>query len=482
MPARLGLSRLSAMKPKFLAAMAVAAALLLILCLRVGRHLDRPCIVLMSVDTLRADHLGCYGYPLATSPRIDAFAGECVQFMQAFSQAPSTAASHMSLFTGLMPPVHRITNTVAGDMSDLQRLSPAIATLAEILKANGYLTAGFHGGSNVSGAFGFDRGFDLYSDKAIHWGRIYHASKPLRSIRAWLQKSRRERKPLFLFLHHYICHDPYLNAPQPIHDRFAKNPPPGLPSTWADLDMKANPGKSPRELFWKNVDGKNEEHRRQIVSLYDACINYSDFIVGSIRKILKEEGQYDRSLVILLSDHGEEFWDHGDILHWRLFREALHVPLLVKFPGAAHAGMRIVTPVRMFDVMPTVLEFLGIRSARPLQATSLLPLVRGEPWSAPRVVSFSDQFDYVRILDGDSAYSSQPSHGTGEWLFDLRRDPLERQNLAEGRPPLLTHLRALGAAICRRQEALRRRVGSDRGPRVPVDDNLKKQLDSLGYL
>jgi arylsulfatase A-like enzyme len=482
MPARLGLSRLSAMKAKLLAAAAAAATLLLILCLRVTWHQERPCIILISIDTLRADHLGCYGYPRPTSPNIDAFAGEGVQFLEACSQAPSTAASHMSLFTGMLPPVHRVTNTVAPDMSDLKRLSPAIATLAEMLKAHGYLTAGFHGGGNVSPAFGFGRGFDRYDDRAVRWDRLWHDERSLRPIRTWLERSRRERKPLFLFLHHYVCHDPYLRAPRPLVKRFLRRPVPGLPRAWSDLAPRARPGDSLRERFWRDVDGRRESHRRHIVSLYDAGVAYADFIFGLVRRALEEETLYDPSLVVLLSDHGEEFWEHGDILHWRLFRETLHVPLLIKFPGGRRGGTKIASPVRMFDVMPTLLECAGIPVPARVQAASLLPLVRGGSRPAARVVSFSDRFDFVRFLDGDLAYSDQPSRGVGEWLFDIAADPREGRNIAGRDRPRLERLRRLAAAIVKAQKRRAAALAHGGPAAAPAGDDLRRELESLGYL
>jgi arylsulfatase A-like enzyme len=467
---------------KSIAAAAILTALTLILFLALRSGPQKPCIVMISIDTLRADHLGCYGYPGRTSPEIDAFSRECVQFMRTFSQAPSTAASHMSIFTGLLPPVHRITNTVRSDLSDLRTLGPGITTLAAMLKKRGYLTIGLHGGSNVSAAFGFDRGFDFYSDKAIDWSAIHADPGSLDSIRTWIKKSRKEKKPFFLFLHHYLCHDPYLNAPETWTARFLKNPCPELPSRWTDLNRKADPGKSARELFWKNVDGQNADHRAHIMALYDAGVYYSDFIFGKIRDILKQEGRYDSAWIILLSDHGEEFWEHGDTLHWRLFRESLHVPLLLKFPGAAHAGMRIAAPVRLFDIMPTLLECLKIETDTALQAVSLMPLIHETSGYAPRIVSFSDRFDFVRFLDGNFTYSNQPSQQVSEWLFDRRHDEFERHNLASGVPYMLPRFRAASREIFQGQQAMRRGSKFSRGSLMVMNDELRKQLESLGYL
>ncbi|MCU0237511.1 MAG: sulfatase [Acidobacteria bacterium] len=440
-----------------------------------------PCVILMSIDTLRADHLGCYGYARATSPHIDAFAGEAVQFMQACSQAPSTAASHMSLFTGLLPPVHRVTNTHARDhTTDLRPLSPSIPTLAETLKARGFLTAGFHGGGYVSPEFGFGRGFDLFDHRQVRWDRLWHDHRQLEPIRAWLARSRREKKPLFLFLHHYLCHDPYVKAPRPLVERFLPGPSP-LPRWRRDLPPRLRVDETTHERFWRSFDGNDESHRRHVISLYDAGVAHADFVFQRVRLLLEEEKAYDRALVILLADHGEEFWEHGDILHWRLFRESLHVPLLVRFPDAAMAGRKIAAPVRMFDIMPTLLEHLGVPRPAGLQAASLMPLLRGDAPAPAPLASFSNGFAFARILDRGFVYSNQPSGGTEEWLFAAAADPLETRNLAGSAHPQLGRLRQAAAALLKQQEKL---GAAYRGGSAVagMDRELRRQLEALGYL
>ena len=194
----------------------------------------RPNIILISLDTLRADRLGCYGCPTGTSPNIDAFSRDSVQFMQAISQAPTTTTSHMSLFTGLLPPVHRVSSWLRvpnlAKRFDLSTLGADIPTLAQYLKENGYLAVGLHNGGHVASFFGFDRGFHLYTDKSIKWEQLYQRSSSLKAIESSFRQSSNERKPLFLFLHTYTCHDPYIKAPRVIRERFLPNPEPHLPT------------------------------------------------------------------------------------------------------------------------------------------------------------------------------------------------------------------------------------------------------------
>lgn len=467
------------------AAIAASAALFLVL---VPGRPPRPNIVLVSIDTLRADRLGCYGGPAGISPNIDAFSRDSVRFMHVISQAPSTASAHMSLFTGLLPPIHRVTNK----MTDIETwrkmgmgLAPSIPTLAQYLQENGYRTAGFHGGGNVSALLGFDRGFDVY--QKTPWETLCHDPAPLNRVGRWLKGKNAGRKPFFLFVHHYICHQPYLQSPPGFRRRFLSAPVPGLQEELeriAPQGLKTTSGfGAVRNKWWSLIDADNAAHRRHVRDLYDAGVAYADDVLGKILDNLKRRGLYDRSLVIVTSDHGEQFWEHGGTGHrgW-LFIETLHVPLLVKFPGGKYGGRKIATPVGLFDLMPTVLDQLKVSPRMEMQARSLLPLVRKESFTVRPLVSFHEGLKTQRLELDDFAYSDQPSGAHPEWLFDRSRDPGERHNLAGSRSQTLLRMRALAARVMQAQRLLRSRIKTGaHGPRqVPAD--LKKQLEALGYL
>ena len=281
-----------------------------------GYPLSKPNIIIVSIDTLRADHLSCYGYLRQTSPYIDEFVKDAVLFENAISQSPKTASSHMSLFTALTPDVHGVSN-INEDGSMDKRLDDEIVTLAQVLKEKGYLTVGFHGGGQMSASLGFDKGFDLYSSNPIMHQDSYYQFEELKGIRQWISRSKKKRKPLFLFLHHYICHDPYLAAPKEFRLRFLDNPVAGLPLDPEEIWDK-DPGLWSKN-FWRNVDMSKAEHNSHIVSLYDGEVYYSDYLFGKVIDILKEEKYYNNSMIILLSDHGEEFYEHKDIGHGKLF-------------------------------------------------------------------------------------------------------------------------------------------------------------------
>lgn len=482
------------------AALAVAAALLLRS--RFARP-PRPNIVLISIDTLRADRLGCYGGPAGISPHIDAFCGESVQFLRASSQAPSTTGSHMSLFTGLLPAVHRVTNWVLREdlakRFDLAPLAAGIPTLAQYLRENGYRTVGLHGGGHVAPFFGFDRGFDLYSDAIIDWGKFYSSRAQQGGLLSRLRTARASKRPYFLFLHHYLCHEPYLAAPAWVRQRFLPDPEPGLPLDWDGVmpgrglfDKKALPAAAadnPKpytryyETFWKKIDDGNPRHRRHVRALYDSGVHYADMVLGRIVELLKREGMYDQALIVVLSDHGEEFWEHGGIVHRNLFKETLHVPLLVRFPGGEFGGRRVKSPVGQFDLMPTILEYLRIKPRLRLQARSLLPLVRAEKEPPRRVISFSDGADSLRFHEGPFVYSDQAVEKRwGERLYNFYFDPLEKRNIIAGSPALQARMRALAAGIMREQLGLRARIHAGPAKGSAISPALRKQLETLGYL
>jgi len=443
----------------------------------------RPNIILISLDTLRADRLGCYGCPTGTSPNIDAFSRDGVQFLRAISQECTTATSHMSLFTGLLPPVHGVSswlrNPAWAKRFGLSKLGEGIPTLAQYLKENGYRTIGLHNGGLVSPFFGFGQGFDVYTEKCIPWLRLYQNPSALNVIGRFLRQSDRAKQPLFLFLHTYTCHAPYIKAPQEIRERFLPDPQPGLPigtipagsSFW-----------SMYKPFWKAIDGNNEAHRRQVRGLYDAEVNYADWIVGQIIALLKANGSYDKTLIAIVSDHGEEFWEHGGISHKQLFIETLHVPLLIKFPGGEYGGKRISALVGQFDLMPTLLEHLRIKPRLEPQARSLFPLIRGEEALPRRVLSFEDGLQFVRFNQGHFVYFNGIRFDPGHWLFDTANDPDERRNLAADRPRIVQQMHSVAAAIMKEQRRVRGRIKANAHGSRELPEDLQKQLKAMGYI
>ena len=355
-----------------------------------------PNVILVAMDTTRADHLGAYGYARDTSPNLDSFAREAVLFERCFSQSNETLTSFASAFTSRLP------SDLAPLSYELFRVPDDVHTLPGVLQLHDYQTGGFVAGGHMVSAFGHDRGFDVYQDR-WHFGSFFHTVPP---ALAWVDQRERER-PFFLFVHGYDAHSPYakplyfehlfdpdyegladkiLEAPTPIaiekvwHGRFYRQVTreqvshavgesqlnvlhTDLFSLLALLDPRTGVPLSPRDL----------EH---VVAHYDGSIAYADVQLGLLMTELDERGLLESSVVIVMGDHGEDLFEHGHANHRISLHDASgHVPLLVRFPGGEHGGQRISTPVELLDIMPTVLELVGAMTPAGIRGHSLLPLV-----------------------------------------------------------------------------------------------------------
>ena len=451
-----------------------------------------PNIILFSADTLRADHLSCYGYFRKTSPNIDAFAKDSVLFQNAISQAPSTVPAHMSIFTSLTPSVHLCKFDPSNGRINILRLDEKIKTLPLLLKKRGYLTLGFHGGDNMERIFGFDKGFDSYR----FWGDLREPKSGLEDVHKAIQESKEKGKPLFLFLHNFICHSPYLRSPPEFNLKFLSERVAGLPVSENDLRMAdlfsendlrmTNPWPFLNKAFWKNVDLSNPQHLNHVISLYDGGISYEDYIFGKVVEILKKEKFYDNSIIIFLSDHGEEFYEHSGRGHGRLFIEHLHVPLIIKFPGNRFGARVIHEWVRTMDIMPTLFDLLNISIKNIIQGVSFSPLITGKGGYAPLIVSYRGvpgSFE-VGFIKGFFDYFYMGGGKTmEEWLFDIKKDPLEKNNLAVKQTGITDPMRFMVKDIKAGDKTVREKIGSKvTMASIPKDDKLVSRLKSLGYL
>jgi arylsulfatase A-like enzyme len=428
----------------------------------------RPHVILISIDTLRADHLSAWGYARETSPRIAAFARDAVVFEQAFSHSPKTAASHMSLFTGLHPEVHGVAN--AGAERRVTRLSDAIPTLAETLRAAGYRTHAVHGGGNVRAEFGFARGFESYVDdpRRNAWPKL---------ARELVERHGDADEPLFLFVHTYQVHAPY-TPPEALARRFVDPAYAGrIVATPASERLGAWHERS--HAFWKNVDPESPQDLRHLADLYDAGILAMDAPLGDFLDWLAARESWRRTLLVLLSDHGEEFGEHGELEHKTLHREALHVPLVLRFPDARpeHRPRRVADVVRLIDVLPSVLEYAGLPVPGHVEGRSLLPLLRGEAqgpaevWSQIRAGSAAAlRRDDWKLIRGER----------GAQLYRLSDDPGEQRDLAASEPARAAELAARLDAL--EQSAARLRDSFTAPQHGALDPETARELEALGYL
>lgn len=365
-------------------------------------------LVLISLDTLRADQLGGSLDDRAIMPELDRWAAAGVRFGEATATYPSTTGSHMSLLTGLYPIAHR---TVAAD----QGLPPMIPTLAELLAIDGWATAAVTEDAMLNARSGFSRGFDDYREfsGSSKWESAGMARQGVDAALGWLEKHADER--FFLFLHTYQVHSPYL--PPKEFDVFSRS------------ELEVPEGVDPAS--WR---ASAEEDRRR----YSGEALYLDSLIKKLMDGLVRLGLDPSTIVVVTSDHGEEFEEHGGRGHSAaLYQESVHVPLVVRAPGLIPSGRVVASPVSLVDVVPTLLDLLGVRLPAFIHGVSLEPvLVRGE--SVPDHTVFSENqpsppFSFDHLLaarQGNSKwiFRSRDDQKTVE-IYDLNADPAEKTSL-----------------------------------------------------
>jgi arylsulfatase A-like enzyme len=437
----------------------------------------RPNVLLISIDTLRADRLGTYGYARPTSPMLDRrIAAAGVVFEQAWSHSPKTTPSHMTMLTSLYESVHGIG---LWDRGRAPVLSPHVHTLAEVLKNAGYETAAFTAGAHVHRDRGFAQGFDVYK----------HGHQ-LRRALAFLDTH--GRRPFFLFFHTYQVHDPYIPPSETIA-MFARDPVPAIQDAVARVRDGVGRWGNGHRIFWDSVDPTSPRDVRFVSDLYDAGIRrMDDTTLVALLDRLDALDLARETLVVFTSDHGEAFLEHGRFLHDDLWAETLRVPLVLRLPDVLPAGRRVATPARLVDVMPTILDLCRVAVPRQAQGASLASQARG-------VASATPSGQASRLAPGIAVaeYPSPPGRvfqsvrsgpftlildGTRVQLFDRGVDPGEHQDIAGSEPArtkmLLTHLRRWQAECARRASTLQPRTGDSAGP----DEDTVRRLRALGYV
>lgn len=435
-------------------------------------------LVVVSIDTLRADHLSCYGYSRPTSPAIDRFASRSLLFEKAYAPSYHTADSHMSIFTGTYPSVHRVRNIATHRAQN--RLPATIRTLPEALAEADFVNAGFHGGGNVSAPYGFGRGFASYTSTLDDLGPAVQWLKS----RAW-----RPAQRFFLFAHTYRTHDPYL--PSPPYDKL------WLPeyegpvfSDQASFAAALHSDKfdEKRTLFWSRVDPGRPDDVAKVVALYDGEIRQVD---DELAPLLEElESLDERVMVVLISDHGEEFHEHGGWLHDNVFEETLRVPLIIRHPDGRGGGERVPWRVSLVDLAPTLLDALAVPPLPTAQGRSWRAALRGDepakerPIVAEKLTGDRDDVTTASslkqaLLFGDLKLISPPQRTP--LLFDLGADPLERVDLRESRPEEHSRLVALLGRLNDRNLKLWGSIPRSDVP-IELDRETLERLRALGYL
>lgn len=420
--------------------------------------------LLIVVDTLRADHVGCYGDPDVRTPTLDALAARGAQF-RCQSQAPWTLPSTATILSGLYPAGH-------GTNFPRRTLPPSVRLVAEELRDAGFATAGFVSHDLVSARYGFDRGFDTFDDSNAGGHRYVSSDSVTALAVGWLETAPR---PFFLFLHYFDAHYDYLP-----HEGWTAP---------IEYEGELKPGAEMWSLR-KRIPFLGKDDARFLRNLYRGEIALIDFSVRRVLHALEERGALDDLVVVMTADHGEEFLEHGWLGHTRTLNQyVLDVPLLVSAPGAIRPGLRA-GRVMLVDVRPTLQDLTGL----PSPGTPGLSLARPVP--AERDLYSEVTYDASEFAEG--GYRVRKAMGLGkkadqrslirwpwkvvedrltdEWsLYDLAEDPGEETNRAEERPDLTERL---GAAMAESDAA----IPGDIGEQIILSNEDIEKLRGLGYV
>ncbi len=393
-------------------------------------------VVLFVIDTLRADRLGCYGNEAQPSTAIDAFAKSGILFENAKAPSPYTATSHASLFSSTYPATHGVWNRVkipgAGKNKAFPTLSENADTLAEVLQRNGYQTAAIADGGFLTDRRGLAQGFELFDSKTL-W-----VKNRMNRALDWLQNERDETRPFFLFLHTYEVHYPYLPEPKYV-ERFAN----GYQGPIRDAVEEArvfladNPVQNPigdiqRKFFKPFFDNDKLTPRDKdfIFALYDAEIAMTDDETARLFAFLNDSGLKGNTLVIITSDHGEEFWEHGRFGHNQIYEEVLAIPLIVQVPGGPE-GIRRADPAELVDVMPSILSLLQIEPPAAAIGRDLdWANAKAQPKSRATIAQANLPKVQTSWTEGAEKIMFEGPLRETAHLFQLDNDPTEQSNLA----------------------------------------------------
>jgi arylsulfatase A-like enzyme len=422
----------------------------------------KPNVLLILIDTLRADHLGCYGYERPTSPNIDRFSSTGTLFKNAYCQMPTTGPSHASIFTSRYPKTH-------GILKNGWVLFDKHTTLAEILQNNGYVTGAVISSFAVSSQFGFARGFESYDEEFPpgeegFGGKIWEGytmpgafhqrgDVTTRKAVSWIRENK--GKAFFLWAHYFDPHTPY---------------------------------KPPESYLEKFVEDDMSPSERQI-ALYDGEVRYVDDQVGKLLDVLKSEGLASDTIIIVMSDHGEGLGQHGWKEHgFFLYDEQAKIPLIFSFPGVIPEGVKLDSVVQSIDILPTLLDLLGLKQKADFSGRSMADMLRKSEESDGRAAylerrryldgkrrGFPVRGDKLGVRQGKMKYIWAPDEETEE-LYDLSVDKHELSNIASKHPEVAAEMRGM---IQKWQEE--EMSGIKKFDQV-MSQSTREKLKSLGYL
>lgn len=471
--------------------------------------MKNPNIILISIDTLRADHLSCYGYHRQTTPNIDRLASEGALFKNAYSTAVWTPPAHASMFTGLYPSQHGVVG--------FKKLAPDIPTIAEVLSNNGYNTVGFVNNPAAGEFVGLDRGHQKFYEiwrgittknlfvRGIHflyrnWLAIlgiqdHGAQKTNKLLKKWLRSEAIKDRPFYIFIHHIEPHNP-LNAPYPFKKKFVTS----KPFQAMDLDKLKKVAHNPLICYTDHIK-LNQDEIDYLISMYDGEIAYVDKMVGEIIEMLRELQILDDTMIILTADHGEHFGEHNLFSHVAsLYEPIVHIPLIIRYPHLYKSLQKYDHPVQVIDIFPTILDLVNDKNGhlKNLPGQSLLPRngrieidenrsIFAE-WEG-RIPEFvknrlnilnktQQEVTFIMkkrsmVRQGDEKYIY--CDDGNEELFNLECDPDELNNLAHKKE----RCKDLKDLLF---NTLETNIATENDLKKEMDDIVKQRLQGLGYI
>lgn len=382
-------------------------------------------IIVIVVDCLRADHLSCYGYFRKTSPNIDSLAGEGILFEQAISQAPNTLLSFASIFTSQYVFTHGVDNINRG-------LADSALTLAEVLKIYNYRTAAFLGGVLLNPVYRLDQGFDNY----FYIDKVTPSFKDiLPGALGWLKERKEKKEKFFLLLHGNDLHTPYRFPIEFVYDQ-------GYEGKLREPAFDDNFSLIYKSRIWEK--GKepiplSDRDMEFIIAQYDEGINYVDKLIGNFLNKLISLKLLDKTIIVLTADHGEGLFDHDWFFHeFNLYEGTIRVPLIIRIPQIDAKEKIISHKVQLIDLMPTILELVGIEVNRNAEGYSLVPLLTKEAKQEFNQYTFTESTINQASIRSDEwklIYSPDKVE-----LYNLKADPKEKINLVDVRPEIASGL------------------------------------------
>jgi arylsulfatase len=435
-------------------------------------------VLLITIDALRADHLGAYGYSRPTSPNIDRLARESVRFDRAVSQWPLTSPSFAALMSGTYAHTNGLMRTTA------QRMPDRPLMLAELFQAGGYTTRAAVGNVNLARVFNFDQGFDTYRE--LWREEDQQQTRAMARNGLELLGDASQSRPFFVWLHFFDPHARY-QPPKPFDGMFVKDS--HFDPSWR-VPLYAESRRNVGGIA-ANVNLGTEDRVAYYVAQYDAEIRYVDEQVGILLKALADRGLARNTVVVLTSDHGESLGDHNYFFdHGRFpYDDCVHVPMIVRAPGIGKPGGVVTSPVQLIDLVPTLLDLTGLPPNPNAEGKSLRRLLAGEhPGGSRWAYAFtesgyaqnyqrsitSEHYKLVYVPDaGDRRFMK----GSELELYDLKADPKETKNLIDEKPEVADRLK---------RELWSWMSASGNGAAVPaavpLDHGTEAQLRSLGYI